>query len=213
MIEKQCTLLSPVIFKGIGLHSGELVSMEICPAPGNHGYVFQRVDLPGEPTIKADVDLVVATDRGTTLASNGAKVFTTEHILAALCGCQIDNALIKLNAPEVPIMDGSSKLFVEGFLATGKIEQDEEREYFELEENIPWEDLDKGLEFLAIPDKNYRVTVMVDYNSPVLGTQHASMYHIGEFNTEIAPCRTFVFLRELEYLANKTVRVGSQQMR
>ena len=208
MIEKQCTLLSPVIFKGIGLHSGELVSMEICPAPGNHGYVFQRVDLPGEPTIKADVDLVVATDRGTTLASNGAKVFTTEHILAALCGCQIDNALIKLNAPEVPIMDGSSKLFVEGFLATGKLEQDEEREYFELEENIPWEDLDKGLEFLAIPDKNYRVTVMVDYNSPVLGTQHASMYHIGEFNTEIAPCRTFVFLRELEYLASNNLIKG-----
>jgi len=208
MIEKQCTLKGPVIFKGIGLHSGELVTMEILPAEENHGYVFQRIDLPGSPKIKADIELVVATDRGTTLESNGARIYTTEHILAALCGCQIDNALITLNAAEIPIMDGSSKLFVEGFLAIGKVEQEADREYFELNENIPWEDLEKGVEFLAIPDKNYRLTVMVDYNSPVLGTQHASMYHIGEFNGMIAPCRTFVFLRELEYLASNNLIKG-----
>ena len=208
MSEKQCTLKTPIKFKGIGLHTGESVTLEICPAPDNHGYKFQRIDLPGEPIIKADVDLVVATDRGTTLESAGARVYTTEHVLAALYGCQIDNALIKLNAPEVPIMDGSSKLYVDAILETGFVEQEAERDYFELTENIPWEDLENGIEFLAIPDKNYRLTVMVDYKSPVLGTQHASMYKISDFNTEIAPCRTFVFLRELEFLAQNNLIKG-----
>ncbi|MEY4521065.1 MAG: hypothetical protein RIT10_250, partial [Bacteroidota bacterium] len=190
------------------LHTGQLVNLEICPAPDNHGYKFQRVDLEGQPIIKADVDLVVATDRGTTLEQNGARVYTTEHILAALYGCEVDNALIKLDAPEVPIMDGSSLLFVNAFEAVGYEEQEAERNYFVLTENIPWEDPEKGTEFLAIPDSNYRITVMVDYNSPVLGTQHASMYHLGEFNTEIAKCRTFVFLRELEYLASNNLIKG-----
>ncbi len=208
MSEKQCTLKASIQFKGIGLHTGESVTLEICPAPDNHGYKFQRIDLPGEPIIKADVDLVVATDRGTTLEYAGARVYTTEHVLAALYGCQIDNALIKLNAPEVPIMDGSSKLYVDAILETGYLEQEAERDYFELSENIPWEDVENGIEFLAIPDKNYRLTVMVDYKSPVLGTQHASMYDISDFNTDIAPCRTFVFLRELEYLAQNNLIKG-----
>ena len=208
MADKQRTLKSAVKLQGIGLHTGQLVNLEICPAPDNHGYKFQRVDLEGQPIIKADVDLVVATDRGTTLEQNGARVYTTEHILAALYGCEIDNALIKLDAPEVPIMDGSSLLFVNAFEAAGYEEQEAERNYFELTENIPWEDPEKGTEFLAIPDSNYRITVMVDYNSPVLGTQHASMYHLGEFNTEIAKCRTFVFLRELEYLASNNLIKG-----
>jgi len=208
MADKQRTLKSPVKLQGIGLHTGQLVNLEICPAPGNHGYKFQRVDLDGQPTIKADVDLVVATDRGTTLEQNGARVYTTEHILAALYGCEVDNALIKLDAPEVPIMDGSSLLFVNAFEAVGYEEQEAERNYFVLTENIPWEDPEKGTEFLAIPDENYRITVMVDYNSPVLGTQHASMYHLGDFKTEIAKCRTFVFLRELEYLASNNLIKG-----
>jgi UDP-3-O-[3-hydroxymyristoyl] N-acetylglucosamine deacetylase/3-hydroxyacyl-[acyl-carrier-protein] dehydratase len=208
MADKQRTLKSTVKLQGIGLHTGQLVNLEICPAPDNHGYKFQRVDLEGQPIIKADVDLVVATDRGTTLEQNGARVYTTEHILAALYGCEVDNALIKLDAPEVPIMDGSSLLFVNAFDAAGYEEQEAERNYFVLTENIPWEDPEKGTEFLAIPDSNYRITVMVDYNSPVLGTQHASMYHLGEFNTEIAKCRTFVFLRELEYLASNNLIKG-----
>ncbi|MBP6091767.1 MAG: bifunctional UDP-3-O-[3-hydroxymyristoyl] N-acetylglucosamine deacetylase/3-hydroxyacyl-ACP dehydratase [Crocinitomicaceae bacterium] len=208
MTDKQRTLKSAVKLQGIGLHTGQLVNLEICPAPDNHGYKFQRVDLEGQPIIKADVDLVVATDRGTTLEQNGARVYTTEHILAALYGCEVDNALIKLDAPEVPIMDGSSLLFVNAFEAVGYEEQVAERNYFELTENIPWEDPEKGTEFLAIPDSNYRITVMVDYNSPVLGTQHASMYHLGEFNKEIAKCRTFVFLRELEYLASNNLIKG-----
>jgi UDP-3-O-[3-hydroxymyristoyl] N-acetylglucosamine deacetylase/3-hydroxyacyl-[acyl-carrier-protein] dehydratase len=208
MADKQRTLKTPIKFQGVGLHTGEKVNLEICPAPDNHGYKFQRIDLEGEPVIKADADLVVATDRGTTLESNGARVYTTEHVLAALYGCQVDNALIKLDGPEVPIMDGSSLPFVLAIEEAGYAEQSAEREYFVLTENIPWEDKEKGIEFLAVPDQNYRITVMVDYKSPVLGTQHASMYNINEFNSEIAPCRTFVFLRELEFLATNNLIKG-----
>ncbi|MFO0494990.1 MAG: bifunctional UDP-3-O-[3-hydroxymyristoyl] N-acetylglucosamine deacetylase/3-hydroxyacyl-ACP dehydratase [Flavobacteriia bacterium] len=208
MAEKQRTLKAAIKLQGIGLHTGEKVNLEICPAPDNHGYKFQRTDLEGEPIIKADADLVVATDRGTTLEFKGARVYTTEHVLAALYGCQVDNALIKLDGPEVPIMDGSSLLFVRAIEEVGYQDQEAERDYFVLTENIPWEDTDKGIEFLAVPDSNYRITVMVDYKSPVLGTQHASMYNISEFNTEIAPCRTFVFLRELEFLATNNLIKG-----
>ncbi|MEY3238331.1 MAG: hypothetical protein RI883_2432 [Bacteroidota bacterium] len=208
MAEKQRTLLNSIHLQGVGLHTGEKVNLEICPAPDNHGYKFQRTDLDGQPIIKADVDLVVATDRGTTLEYKGARVYTTEHVLAALYGCQVDNALIKIDGPEVPIMDGSSLIFVNEIEKVGYQDQEAERDYFVLTENIPWEDTDKGIEFLAIPDENYRITVMVDYKSPVLGTQHATMYNIGEFNKEIASCRTFVFLRELEFLATNNLIKG-----
>lgn len=208
MVEKQRTLKSAIKLQGIGLHTGEKVTIEICPAPDNHGYKFQRIDLEGEPTIKADADLVVSTDRGTTLEYKGARVYTTEHILAALYGCQVDNALIKLDAPEVPIMDGSSLLFVKAIEAAGYEDQEAIREYLILDEILPWEDVEKGIEFLAVPDSNYRITVMVDYKSPVLGTQHASMYNINEFNEHFAGCRTFVFLRELEFLATNNLIKG-----
>ena len=208
MADKQKTLKDVVKLTGIGLHTGEKVNMEICPAPDNHGYKFQRVDVEGEPTIKADVDLVVATDRGTTLEQNGVRVYTTEHVLAALYGMEIDNALIKIDGPEIPIMDGSSWLFIQAIEKVGLVEQESDRNYFELTENIPWEDAEKGIEFLAVPDNHYRITVMVDYNSPVLGTQHASMYHIGEFKENISRCRTFVFLRELEFLAKNNLIKG-----
>jgi UDP-3-O-[3-hydroxymyristoyl] N-acetylglucosamine deacetylase/3-hydroxyacyl-[acyl-carrier-protein] dehydratase len=208
MTEKQRTLKESIVFNGVGLHTGEAVTMEICPAADNHGYKFQRVDLENQPVIKADVDFVVATDRGTTLEQHGARVYTTEHVLAALYACQVDNALIKINGPEIPIMDGSAILFVNEIERVGFEDQTADRDYFELNENIPWEDLEKGIEFLAIPDVNYRLTVMVDYNSPVLGTQHASMYQLGDFKKEIAKCRTFVFLRELEYLATNNLIKG-----
>lgn len=208
MAEKQRTLKSTINLQGIGLHTGEKVNLEICPAPENHGYKFQRTDLEGQPIIKADADLVVSTDRGTTLEYKGARVYTTEHVLAALYGCQVDNALIKLNGPEVPIMDGSSKVFVDAIEALGYDEQNAIREYLVLDEIIPWEDAEKGIEFLAVPDSNYRITVMVDYKSPVLGTQHASMYNITEFNKDFAGCRTFVFLRELEFLATNNLIKG-----
>lgn len=208
MSEKQRTLADKVSLNGIGLHTGESVTVEILPAKENHGYKFQRVDLDGQPVINADCDLVVGTERGTTLEQNGARVYTTEHILAALYGCQVDNALIQLNGPEVPIMDGSSLKFVEAIEAVGYEDQNAEREYLELDENIPWEDVEKGIEFLAVPDVNYRLTVMVDYKSPVLGTQHATMYKVEDFKEEISACRTFVFLRELEYLAKNDLIKG-----
>jgi UDP-3-O-[3-hydroxymyristoyl] N-acetylglucosamine deacetylase / 3-hydroxyacyl-[acyl-carrier-protein] dehydratase len=202
MGDKQRTLKASVKLTGVGLHTGEKVNIEICPAPDNHGYKFQRVDLDGQPTINADADLVVSTERGTTLEQNGARVYTTEHVLAALYGMEVDNALIKIDNPEIPIMDGSAWPFVQAIESVGYEEQSTERNYFYLNEVIPWEDTEKGIEILAVPDSNYRITVMVDYKSPVLGTQHASMYNIGEFKKEISTCKTFVFLRELETLAN-----------
>jgi len=208
MAEKQRTLKTNLKLKGVGLHTGELVNIEICPAPVNHGYKFQRIDLENEPIINADVDLVVATDRGTTLESKGARVYTTEHVLAALYGMQVDNALIKIDGPEIPIMDGSSLPFVNGINEVGIEEQDADRVYLELDEILKFEDLEKGTEFLAIPDVGYRVTVMVDYNSPVLGTQHAGILNITDFEKEIAKCRTFVFLRELEFLAKNNLIKG-----
>ncbi|MBU2019472.1 MAG: bifunctional UDP-3-O-[3-hydroxymyristoyl] N-acetylglucosamine deacetylase/3-hydroxyacyl-ACP dehydratase [Bacteroidetes bacterium] len=208
MADKQKTIKEPIHLSGIGLHTGEKVNLSVLPAAENHGYKFQRVDLEGQPIIKADCDLVVATDRGTTLEQNGARVYTTEHVLAALYGMQVDNALIQVNAPEIPIMDGSSLLFVQAIEAVGLVEQNADRNYFELTENLKWEDLEKGIEFLAVPDDHYRITVMVDYKSPVLGTQHASMYQLADFKAEIAPCRTFVFLRELEFLASNNLIKG-----
>ncbi|MFT5581253.1 MAG: UDP-3-O-[3-hydroxymyristoyl] N-acetylglucosamine deacetylase [Psychromonas sp.] len=208
MADKQKTLKGEIHLSGIGLHTGEKVNIHILPAGDNHGYKFQRMDLDNQPTIKADCDLVVATDRGTTLEQNGARVYTTEHILAALYGMEVDNALIQIDGPEVPIMDGSSLLFVEAIEKAGIVEQTAERNYIVLDQNIKWEDPEKGVEFLAVPDDHYRITVMVDYNSPALGTQHSSMYQISDFKKEIAPCRTFVFLRELEFLAKNNLIKG-----
>jgi UDP-3-O-[3-hydroxymyristoyl] N-acetylglucosamine deacetylase/3-hydroxyacyl-[acyl-carrier-protein] dehydratase len=210
MSTKQKTLADRIEFKGIGLHTGETVEMAILPAPENHGYVFKRTDLEGQPTIKADLDHVVSTNRGTTIGIDDIRVNTTEHVLAALYGSEIDNALIELNGPEVPIMDGSAKNFVDGIKRVGIVDQDAEKDYFTLKENLYYEDEKGYVEMLAVPTpgSEFRITVMVDYNSPVLGTQHASMYEISEFQKEIAPCRTFVFLRELEFLAKNNLIKG-----
>lgn len=212
MSSKQRTVKSPIELKGVGLHTGEPVTITICPAPENHGYKFQRLDIEGAPVIDADCDRVVGTQRGTTLEQNGARVHTTEHVLAALYGCRVDNALIQLTGPEVPILDGSAWPFVEAIESSGYEEQMAERKYIVLDENITFEDTEKGVEMLAVPTNGgeYRVTVMVDYNSPILGTQHAQMYHLDQFTGEIAKCRTFVFLRELEVLAkNGLIKGGS----
>lgn len=208
MKELQRTLKAPVKLSGIGLHTGAKVNITILPAAENHGYKFQRVDVDGQPVIKADADLVVSTERGTTLEQNGVRIHTTEHLLAALYGMQVDNALIQIDGPEIPIMDGSSRPFVDAIDAVGYQEQTAEREYFEFKENLPWEDLEKGIEMLAVPAPDFRLTVMVDYHSPVLGTQHSTMYKLSEFKDEIASCRTFVFLRELEQLARKGLIKG-----
>ncbi|MES2629428.1 MAG: bifunctional UDP-3-O-[3-hydroxymyristoyl] N-acetylglucosamine deacetylase/3-hydroxyacyl-ACP dehydratase [Bacteroidota bacterium] len=203
MSTRQQTLKEAVSISGIGLHTGEKVTLTLKPAPENHGYKFQRIDLEGQPIIEASVDNVVGTQRGTTLEKNGARVYTTEHLLAAVYALQIDNLLIELNAPEVPIMDGSALPFVKAIQSVGIVEQQADAKYFVLKENLTFEDADRKVEMLAVPTvgEEYRITVMVDFNSPVLGTQHASMYKLEDFTTEIAPCRTFVFLRELEQLA------------
>lgn len=208
MIEKQRTLKEKVSVSGVGLHTGEFVTLTLNPAPDNHGYKFRRIDLENKPVIKADVDFVISTERGTTIEQNGARVYTTEHILAAVYGLGIDNVLIDLDGSEIPILDGSANPFVEAILKAGIVEQTDEKKYFELRHNIKYENVEKGAEILAVPDSEMRVTVMVDYNSPLLGTQHASMYNIGQFKDEISSCRTFVFLREIEYLHQKGLIKG-----
>lgn len=203
MSEKQRTLQVPVTLKGIGLHTGETATVTILPAEENHGYKFQRIDLEGQPIIDADPAKVVSTQRGTTLEEKGARVYTTEHVLAAIYGCGIDNALIQIDGPEIPIMDGSAWPFVEKIVEAGFQDQGAQREYLELDEIIAYENNDLNVEMLAVPVEGgeFRLTVMVDYNSPILGTQHASMYHMGEFIPEISRSRTFVFLKEIKALA------------
>jgi len=209
MSDKQRTIKKAVSLSGVGLHTGKPVTLTFNPAEENHWYKFQRVDLEGHPVVDADADLVVDTSRGTTLEKNGVRVHTTEHVLAALMGLGIDNCMIQVTGPEMPIMDGSSLKFTEALEQAGILEQQAEREYFELTENLTFEDPVKKVEMLAVPQDEFRVTVMVDYGSEVLGTQHASMYNLGEFKNEIAPCRTFVFLRELEaLLAHNLIKGG-----
>jgi UDP-3-O-[3-hydroxymyristoyl] N-acetylglucosamine deacetylase/3-hydroxyacyl-[acyl-carrier-protein] dehydratase len=209
MSDKQRTIQKAVSITGKGLHTGAQVTLTFNPAPENHWYKFQRTDVEGHPIIDADCDLVVDTSRGTTLEKNGVRVHTTEHVLASLVGLGIDNCLIQVTGPEMPIMDGSSLNFIEILETAGIVEQEAERDYFVLDENLTYEDSVKKVEMLAVPQDEFRVTVMVDYGSEVLGTQHASMYNLGEFKNEIAPCRTFVFLRELEtLLAHNLIKGG-----
>lgn len=208
MSQKQRTIANSVSVTGVGLHTGQPVTLTFQPAPTNHWFKFQRMDLEGQPIIDADADLVVDTSRGTTLEKNGARVYTTEHVLAALVGSGIDNCLIQVTGPEMPIMDGSSMPFMVVLDQAGSVEQDADREYFELKENLTYEDATKKVEMLAVPQDEFRCTVMVDYGSEVLGTQHASMYNLSEFRKEIAPCRTFVFLRELEMLLQHNLIKG-----
>lgn len=208
MSDKQRTIKQAVSVTGKGLHTGAPVTLTFNPAPENHWYKFQRTDVDGQPIIDADADLVVDTSRGTTLEKNGVRVHTTEHVLAALVGLGIDNCLIQINGPEMPIMDGSSWKFIEALEAAEIVEQDAERDYFELTENLTYEDPVKKVEMLAVPQETYRCTVMVDYNSDVLGTQHAGIYEISQFKTEIAKCRTFVFLHELEALLQHNLIKG-----
>ncbi|MEP7262857.1 MAG: bifunctional UDP-3-O-[3-hydroxymyristoyl] N-acetylglucosamine deacetylase/3-hydroxyacyl-ACP dehydratase [Bacteroidota bacterium] len=208
MSSKQTTIKKAVSVSGVGLHTGEKVTMTFLPAPENHWYKFQRIDLEGKPIIDADVDNVVDTSRGTTLMQNGAKVSTTEHALAALVGLELDNILIQLDGPEVPIMDGSSRPFVDALLTAGITEQNANRKVYVLDENITLEEPARNVEMLAVPSPDYRITVMVDYNSPVLGTQHAQLHKISEFKDGISTCRTFCFLHELEMLVKHNLIKG-----
>ena len=208
MTHYQKTIKEAVNLEGIGLHTGKKTKLTILPAPINHGYKFQRMDMEGQPTINADVSNVTETQRGTTLEENGTKIHTTEHVLAAIYASGIDNAIIQVDGPEIPIMNGSSKPFMDAIYKAGIEQQDAELEIFEITETIKFEIEERGIEFLAVPDEDYRITVMVDYRSPALGTQHASMLKLEDFREEFAPCRTFVFLKELEYLASNGLIKG-----
>ncbi len=197
---KQHTIANAVTLKGVGLHTGANVTMRFVPAPINHGYAFKRVDLEGEPIIEADANYVVNTQRGTNLEKRGVKIQTSEHVLAALVGLEIDNVLIELDAPEPPIMDGSAKFFVEALEKAGIVAQDAAREEYEVKDVISYRDEATGSEITVIPSEEYQVTTMVDFGTKVLGTQNATLEHISDFKSEIANARTFSFLHELEML-------------
>lgn len=205
---KQTTLKNSITVSGVGLHTGAVVNLTFSPAPVNHWYKFQRTDLEGQPIIEADCELVVDTSRGTTLEKNGARISTVEHALAALVGLEIDNVLLEIDGPEMPIMDGSSKPFVDALLSVGIVEQDAEREYFHIPVNVHYNDNQNHIEMVAMPLDDYRATVMVDYNSPVLGSQHATITNLNEFEKEISSCRTFCFLHELEMMLNNNLIKG-----
>ena len=203
-IKQECTL------SGSGLHTGQKVNMTFVPAAPNHGIKFRRIDLEDLPLINADVDNVIDTSRGTTLEQHGAKVGTVEHVMAALTGLEIDNVLIEIDAEETPIMDGSSIEFVQAFLNVGIVEQNEERHYFELTENIHYTDTDNNVEIMAVPADEYKITAMIDFNSPVLGAQHAHFDSITQFKDEFADARTFCFLHELELLLDNNLIKGGE---
>jgi UDP-3-O-[3-hydroxymyristoyl] N-acetylglucosamine deacetylase/3-hydroxyacyl-[acyl-carrier-protein] dehydratase len=197
---KQKTIKNEISLTGVGLHTGKEVKMTFKPAPVNNGYTFIRVDLEGHPVIEADANYVVNTQRGTNLEKRGVKIQTSEHVLAAFVGCDVDNVIIELNESEPPIMDGSSKFFVEAIEKAGVEEQDAPRNYYVVKEVISFMDEATGSEILVMPADEYQVTAMVDFGTKVLGTQNATMKNISEFKTEIANARTFSFLHELETL-------------
>jgi UDP-3-O-[3-hydroxymyristoyl] N-acetylglucosamine deacetylase/3-hydroxyacyl-[acyl-carrier-protein] dehydratase len=206
--DKQHTLGSAVSISGTGLHTGINVDMTLKPANAGFGFQFQRVDVPGQPLIKADCDLVTDTSRGTTLEDKGVKISTVEHILAALVGMGVDNCLIELNGPEIPIIDGSSEPFVEIIEDAGVVEQDAAKVWYTLDTNLTHYDEKKRVEMVVLPATDYKITTLIDFNSPVLGTQHASLKSMREFKSEISPCRTFCFLHELEALLDNNLIKG-----
>ena len=205
---KQRTIHKPVSIEGIGLHNGEHVTMTFQPAEANHGVRFKRVDLPETPVLHADVSKVISTNRGTTIRERNAQVSTVEHVLSALVGLGIDNVMIEIDGPEVAIIDGSSQPFVDVLDSAGIEELDADREYFVVEEPISYKDEVTGTEIVALPNDEFEVTAMIDFNSPVLGKQYASLHHLDRYRQDISSARTFVFLRELEHLSSQNLIKG-----
>ena len=210
MADKQKTLAKTFTIQGIGLHTGVDVVMKFLPAPENHGFKFKRVDLPEKPIIEADCDLVVDTSRGTLLEKKGVRIGTIEHALAALIGMDLDNVLIEVNNEEAPIIDGSSEPFVKNIEKAGIVEQNADREYFEVTEKIVYKDENNGSEIVALPDDDYRLNTLISFDSNVLYNQYATLGSIRNFKDEIASCRTFVFLHELEVLLNNNLVKGGE---
>ena len=200
MSSKQHTLNAPITFSGKGLHTGLAVTMTANPAPANHGIVFRRIDLEGAPSVPALADYVVDTSRGTTIAKGDAKVSTIEHIMSALWTLGVDNALIDINAPETPIMDGSAREYAAKINEVGIVEQEAEREYYQVTEKMVYSIPEKGVVLVLYPNDDYSASVHIDYNSKVIGNQYATFELTDNYEEKIAPCRTFVFLHELEPL-------------
>ncbi len=205
---KQKTLAQPVSLSGKGLHTGCQVTMTLKPAPENHGFKFQRIDLEDQPVVAASAALVTDTSRGTVIASGKARISTIEHTLAALTGMDFDNVLIEIDGPEAPILDGSSKYLVEALEKAGIAEQKADREYFEITEKITYKDSENGIEITALPDDDFRINSMISYDSPVLNNQYATLESLTDFKDQVSMCRTFVFLRELEVLLSHNLVKG-----
>ncbi|HMD00450.1 MAG TPA: UDP-3-O-acyl-N-acetylglucosamine deacetylase, partial [Ferruginibacter sp.] len=189
----QHTIKEELVISGAGIHTGAAVTMKLKPAEPNTGINFKRVDLPDSPVVKVDVDNVIETNRSTTIEVKGARVSTIEHLMAALVGMQIDNLLIEIDGEEVPILDGSAKPFVDALELTGTRQQDAPKIYYEIQSNITFVDAEKKVEMVALPYHEYRINTLIDFNSPVLGTQHADLKNISDFNKQIASSRTFCF--------------------
>ncbi|MBQ5710363.1 MAG: bifunctional UDP-3-O-[Alistipes sp.] len=208
MAIKQRTLAADIAFQGKGLHTGLQVSMRVCPAEDNTGIVFRRVDLEGCPEVPALCEYVTDTSRGTTIEKGAAKVSTIEHIMSALWTLDVDNAIVEINAPETPIMDGSAREYAERIAEVGTVEQSAERKYYEVTEKQVYTLPEKGVAIVIYPDDEFSVSVHVDYNSKVVGNQY-STYNVSDNYTEkIAMCRTFVFLHELEPLMKMNLIKG-----
>jgi UDP-3-O-[3-hydroxymyristoyl] N-acetylglucosamine deacetylase/3-hydroxyacyl-[acyl-carrier-protein] dehydratase len=206
---KQRTIKESFTLSGVGLHTGIDSVVTFKPAEENHGYKIKRIDLEGEPVIAAVADYVKFVDRSSCLESGEIQIFTLEHALSALYGCEIDNCLIELNACELPILDGSARLYVENINRVGIVDQDADRECFIVKEKISYLDEESGTEITLIPDNDFSVNVLISYDSPYLSNQFAVYNESIDYSTEIAPCRTFVFLRELEFLhANNLIKGG-----
>ncbi len=207
-VVKQRTIGKEISLTGVGLHTGKNVTITFKPAPENYGYAFIRVDLEGNPVVEADANYVVNTQRGTNLEKDGVKIHTSEHVLSALVGMEVDNCIMELNAPEPPIMDGSAKYFVEAIEKSGIVEQDAPRQEYVVKEVISFVDEETGSEIIVMPSEEYQVTAMVDFGTKILGTQNASMNRLSEFKDEIANARTFSFLHEIETLLDNGLIKG-----
>lgn len=197
---KQKTIIQEITLSGAGLHTGKPVNLTFKPAPENFGIRFKRIDLPNHPEIPALVDYVKDTSRGTTLIKDDVRIATIEHCMASVFASDIDNILIEIDSDEVPILDGSAKLYIEALEKAGIAEQNATRTVFELTKPIHYSDSETGIEYVAIPSPEMRFSVMTDYNTQVLNTQNATLNHISDFKTEIAPCKTFCFIDELQQL-------------
>ena len=208
MSVKQNTLGAPITFSGKGLHTGKQVTMTVSPAPENHGIVFRRIDLAGAPSVPALCDYVIDTSRGTTIAQGEARVSTIEHIMSALWTLGVDNAIIDIDGPETPIMDGSAREYAAAITATGVQEQAADINYYHVTEKMVYTIPEKGVAIIIYPDDEFSVSVHVDYNSKVIGNQYSTFVPGDDYSSKIAPCRTFVFLHELEPLMKMNLIKG-----